>query len=130
MLNPGWIVLVDDDLSVRRAVPRLLKSAGFETRVFASAQELMDSGCANAASCFVLDIHLERASGFELLERLRNAGVTAPALFITAYDDDASREKARAVGADGFLRKPFDGRALIDAINEAVARYSSRNSVA
>ena len=121
MLSPGRIALVDDDLSVRRALPRLLRSAGYETRAFASAQELLDSGFAIAASCFVLDIHLERASGFELLERLRVAGATAPAIFITAYEDDASRERARALGASAYLRKPFDGSALLDAIAEAIA---------
>lgn len=116
------VALVDDDLSVRRALPRLLRSAGYETRAFASAQELLDSGFAAVASCFVLDIHLERTTGFDLLERLRAAGIVAPAIFITAYDDDASRERARAAGAAAYLRKPFDGSALLDAISGVLAK--------
>lgn len=113
---------MDDDLSVRRALPRLLRSAGYETRTFASAEELLDSGFAAVASCLVLDIHLERASGFELLERLRAIGTKAPAIFITAYEDDASRERARSLGASAYLRKPFDGSALLDAISEALTK--------
>jgi FixJ family two-component response regulator len=120
MSTVTWIALVDDDLSVRRALPRLLRSAGYQTRAFASAQELIDSRFAELATCLVIDIHLDRASGFELLERLRASGVTAPAVFITAFDDDSARDRARSVGAAGFLRKPFDAGALLDAIATAV----------
>jgi FixJ family two-component response regulator len=115
------IALVDDDLSVRRALPRLLRSGGFETRAFASPEELSESGIAAEAACLVLDVHLGRVSGFELLERLRAAGVKAPAIFITAFDDAESRQRARGLGASGYLRKPFDGSALLDAVAQAVA---------
>ena len=126
MATTKWIAVVDDDLSVRRALPRLMKSAGYETRAFASAQELLESGFALSAACFILDIHLERStSGFELLEKLRLAGSTAPAIFITAYDDDATRERARALGAIAFLRKPFDATSLLDAVSGALLRASS-----
>jgi len=121
MTTPPLVVLVDDDLSVRRALRRLVSSAGYDVRTFASARELLDSGAAEDASCFVLDIHLGRVSGFELLSRLRAAGSTVPAIFITAFDDGESRERARAAGAVGFLRKPFDGSALLDGLAEALA---------
>lgn len=120
MSNPARIAVVDDDLSVRRALPRLLRSAGHETRTFASAQEFFNSDFAAVADCLVLDIHLERLSGFELLERLRAQGSQIPAIFITAYADDASRERARSLGAAAYLRKPFDGCALLDAITAAL----------
>ena len=120
MSTGTWIAVVDDDLSVRRALPRLLRSGGYDTRTFASPQELLESGLATSASCFLLDIHLDRASGFDLLERLRTNGVTAPVIFITAFDDDASRERARALGAFAFLRKPFDGSSLLDAVAGAL----------
>ncbi len=121
MSTATWIVLVDDDLSVRRALPRLLRSAGYDTKAFASAQELLDSGFAAKAACLVLDVHLERTSGFELLERLRALGITAPALFITAYDDESTRERARCAGALSYLRKPFDATTLLDAIAGAIS---------
>src|SRR6185503_15432703 len=106
MSTATWIALVDDDLSVRRALPRLLRSAGYQTRAFASAQDLLESRFAESAACLVLDIHLERTSGFELYERLRASGVMIPTIFITAYDDDAIRDRARSLGAVAFLRKP------------------------
>jgi FixJ family two-component response regulator len=98
----------------------LLASAGYEPRAFASAAELLDSGFAPAAACFVLDIHLGRISGFELLERLRAAGATAPAIFITAYDESESRTQAKDAGAT-FIKKPFEGSALLDAVAAALA---------
>ena len=128
MAMTTWIALVDDDLSVRRALPRLLRSAGYETRAFASAQELIDSGFGLSAKCLILDIHLERGTGFDLLERLRASGSNAPAIFITAYDDDATRERARALGACAFLRKPFDGSALLDAIAGALTAKPLSNA--
>lgn len=122
MLEPTWIALVDDDLSVRRSLPRLLRSAGYEALAFASAHELLDYEHLQRVSCFVLDIHLGRTTGFELLEKLRAAGSKAPAIFITAYDDDTSRERARALDAAGFLRKPFDGSALLDVIARVIEK--------
>jgi FixJ family two-component response regulator len=118
-MTPVRIALVDDDLSVRRALPRLLRSAGYEVRAFSSAQELLDSGFAGLATCFVLDIHLERESGFDVLDQLRDQGATAPAIFITAFDSADHRERAGRTGASAFLRKPFDGGDLLDAIASA-----------
>lgn len=120
MLSAPGIAVVDDDLSVRRSVQRLLRSAGYEAEAYPSAQELIDSDFVSGASCFILDIHLQRSSGFELLERLRSLGNRAPAIFVTAFDDDATRERARSLGAASYLRKPFDGNALLDAIAEAL----------
>ena len=119
MADPVRVALVDDDLSVRRALKRLLSSAGFEAHVFASARELLDSGFGDEAGCFVLDIHLGRVSGFDLLKELRLAGSKVPAIFITAFEDDASRARARELGAS-FLRKPFEGSVLLEAIAAAV----------
>jgi FixJ family two-component response regulator len=122
MANPALVVVVDDDLSVRRALKRLIGSAGYETRTFASSRELLDAGSADEAACLVLDIHLGRVSGFELLEKLRATGCRVPAVFITAFDDAESRDRATAAGATAFLRKPFDGSVLLDAIADAVDR--------
>lgn len=129
MANQIWIALVDDDLSVRRALPRLLNSAGYQTRAFSSSHELLESGMAPEAACFVLDVHLNRGMGFELLVRLRADGITAPAIFITAYDDKASRERAFALGASAFLRKPFDGSTLLDAISGALEQSESNPTI-
>ena len=120
MSTQKWIALVDDDLSVRRALPRLLNSAGYKVRAFSSAAELFGSGFAGSADCLVLDIHLERATGFDLLEKLRAEGNVAPVIFITAYDDEGARDRARGLQAIAYLRKPFDANALLDAVSTAL----------
>lgn len=129
MRKPPLVVLVDDDLSVRRALRRLVISAGYDVRTFASARELLDSGVADDAAVFVFDIHLGRVSGFELLDRLRADGHRKPIIFITAFDDGESRDRARAAGAATFLRKPFDGSALLDGLAEALGPTAADDRV-
>ena len=119
------VVLADDDASVRRALPRLLRSAGFEVAAFASAAELFAAGIADEAHCLVLDVHLGEISGFELLERLRAAGTGTAAVFITAHDDAATRERAESAGATAYLRKPFEAAIFLDAVREAVGAGSA-----
>ena len=75
-----------------------------------------------AIHCLVLDVHLGGLSGFELQERLSEAPVQIPIIFITAHDDPPTRERARRAGAVEYLRKPFDEHALIGAIDKALGR--------
>ena len=121
MLLSNSIAIVDDDPSVRRAVGRLLASAGYEVRTFASGAELLVWPQAPLASCFLLDIYLDGMTGFELCERLRGAGVRAPIVFMTAHDNEQTRERARLLATVPLLRKPFDAHALLDAVHSAIA---------
>jgi FixJ family two-component response regulator len=114
------ISIVDDDFSVRRAVGRLVKAAGYAVETFATAHEFLDSFPSDRTACLVLDIHLNGMSGFDLEERLRAERVAIPIIFITAHDDAATRERARGSGAAGYLAKPFDGQALLDVIGTVV----------
>jgi FixJ family two-component response regulator len=108
---------VDDDLSVRRALRRLVGSAGHLVETFASAQEFLDAARWAAMGCLVLDVHMDGMSGFELQERLISDRCVVPIIFITAHDDTRTRERIRASGAAGYLGKPFDPQALLDAIH-------------
>jgi FixJ family two-component response regulator len=114
------ISIVDDDFSVRRAVGRLVKAAGYAVETFATAHEFLDSFPSDRTACLVLDIHLNGMSGFDLEERLRAERVAIPIIFVTAHDDVATRERARGSGAAGYLAKPFDGQALLDVIGTVV----------
>ena len=114
------VYVVDDDVSVRRAVGRLVKAAGYAVETFATAHEFLDSFPSDRTACLVLDIHLNGMSGFDLEERLRAERVAIPIIFITAHDDAATRDRARGSGAAGYLAKPFDGQALLDVIGTVV----------
>jgi FixJ family two-component response regulator len=114
------ISIIDDDVSVRRALRRLVRSAGYAVETFASAPEFVDSIPSARTACLILDIHLDGMTGFELQERLAADGVGIPIVFITAHDDAATRERVRQCGVAGYLRKPFDKQALLDAIQQAL----------
>jgi len=114
------IVVVDDDDDMNHAIQRLLNAAGFQAATFRSAESLLEQGAAATADCLILDIHLPGLSGFELRRQLQKDGTDTPVIFITAYDDPASRAEAEATGATAYLTKPFPGQALLGAIRQAV----------
>jgi len=114
------VYLIDDDESVRRALQRLLRSAGLDVRAFASAEEFLESGNLNQKACIVLDIQMGGLTGFDLQEKLASKGIRIPTIAVSALDDAETRERARKLGATAFFRKPVDGQALIDAIHWAI----------
>jgi two-component system, LuxR family, response regulator FixJ len=116
------IGVVDDDVSILRALRRLLQAAGFSVETFGSAEEVLSSAQLGRINCLVLDIHLGDLSGFDVHERLPDTRPPIPIIFITAHDTALTRERARLAGAVDYLRKPFDEKALIGAIRRALAR--------
>jgi FixJ family two-component response regulator len=116
------IAIVDDDLSVRRALRRLVEAGGYMGQTFASAGEFLDSLGRGQPACLVLDIHLDHGmSGFDLHERLVADGMGIPVVFITAHDDAPTRKRLEDSGAASHLWKPVDEQALLDAIRRAIA---------
>lgn len=116
------VCVIDDDVSLLRALRRLLGAGGFQVKTFSSAEDFLECRNSRAAGCLVLDVHLGGLSGFELHERLVADGRRIPVVFITAHDDAATRERARRAGAIDYLRKPFDDDALIAGINRALSQ--------
>jgi FixJ family two-component response regulator len=110
------IFIVDDDESVRRALKRLTKSAGFKAKTFASAEEFLNHGDHNRPGILVLDVRMPGMSGLELQKQLAASDAELPVIFITAHENAQAAEMALADGAVAFLQKPFDDRALLDAI--------------
>ncbi len=110
------VAVVDDDVSVRRALARLLKSANFRVLTYASATEFLEVGLSSAPDCVILDIHLGGMSGLEVLSGLRALGSGPPVLIITAHDDPQAREAAARWGCAAFLRKPLDAKVLLEEV--------------
>ena len=119
------IGVIDDDVSVLRALHLFLEVAGFKVETFSSAEEFLVSPCLERARCLVLDVQLSGMSGFELSDFLASTRYRIPLIFITAHDDAQTRERARRAGAVEYLRKPFDEDALIQAIRSALGGTSS-----
>ena len=120
------ICVIDDDQDVLRAVRRLLRTSGFTADTYTSAEEWLNTGSQPSPDCLVLDVHLRGLSGFELQDRLRASGHSIPTVFVTAHDDEATRERAVRAGASEYLRKPFEDHALIEAIHQVVGRGYGR----
>jgi DNA-binding response OmpR family regulator len=114
------VVLVEDDPGMRTALKRVLEIAGFDVRDFASAELCLASGAPANTDCFVCDVHLPGDSGFDLCRQLARAGSRVPIIFITARDSPAARAAAEQLGAAAYLTKPFDGRALVSVVKEAM----------
>jgi FixJ family two-component response regulator len=118
------VSVVDDDVSVREAIKGLLRSAGFHAEVFASAEEILNSGRLAGTACLVLDVRMPGMSGIELQDRLIASGQAVPIIFITAHADEDERARVLERGAVGCLLKPFSADALLDAIVSAIGATS------
>jgi FixJ family two-component response regulator len=116
------IYIIDDDDSVRRAIKRLIRSAGMQVLAFPSAEEFLDFECINQNACMIVDIKLQGMSGLELYEELRAKGYDLPVIYITGFDTPETRLQAKNAGAVGYFRKPVDDQALLDAIEWAQAQ--------
>ena len=119
------IAIVEDDASFRRAVERLLRASGFETHTFASAEEFLRSAAPESHACLILDLQLPGMSGFELFDHLTASARPRPAIFITAQDADSLRERASRIPDSVYLRKPFVGTVLLEALRSILRRSSS-----
>jgi FixJ family two-component response regulator len=117
--RPKLIAVVDDDASMLKSIERLLGAYGFATKVFASAEAFLDLDGPAEVDCLLLDIHLGGMSGIELRHHLTASGCKLPVIFMTAFDDEATRMQAQSAGCIAFLHKPFVANLLIGAIESA-----------
>ncbi|MBV9275475.1 MAG: response regulator transcription factor [Verrucomicrobia bacterium] len=116
------VFVIDDDLSVREALERLLRSVGWSVETFASAQEFLAHRRENIPSCLVLDVNLPDLSGLDLQKKILEANREIPIVFITGHQDVPTSVRAMKAGAVEFLVKPFSEADLLDAIEQAIKR--------
>ena len=119
-MSPPLIAVVDDEASVRKALGRLLRAAGFDSRAFASGSEFLAACRREPPDCAVLDMHMPEMSGLEVLKRMNSSGLFLPMVLITADDESGPRQRVLDEGAVAWLRKPVDGPQLIQCVEHAV----------
>jgi FixJ family two-component response regulator len=119
------VFVVDDDLSVRQGLERLLRAVGWRVETFASAQEFLAHQKENPPSCLVLDVGLPGLSGLDLQKQIMGANREIPIVFITGHKDVPTSVQAMKAGAVEFLVKPFSEQDLLDAIDQAIKRDQS-----
>ena len=123
------VFLVDDDASVRKALTRLIKSAGHQVQSFASAQEFIESKPeTTGVACLVLDVRMPGLSGLDLQRELLAANAILPIIFITGHGDVPTSVRAMKAGAVDFLQKPVKDKDLLTAIEQSLARAARDQS--
>jgi len=120
MTSAPVVYVIDDDASFRKAVSRLLRSAGLEVEALASAGEFLERPAADRPSCLVLDVRMPGPSGMDLQSALAEAGRDIPIVFMTGHGKASIRNRALAAGVVEFLEKPFGDAALLAAIERAL----------
>jgi FixJ family two-component response regulator len=114
--------VVDDDVSVRRSMARLLNSHGFSAETHACAEDFLALGQYSDPSCLVLDVLMPGINGLELQERMAALNLAIPIVFITGHGDIPTSVKAMKAGAVDFLAKPFSSGELLSAVRSAIAK--------
>lgn len=120
MSSGQTVFLIDDDMSARNGLARLMRTAGYQVQISESAISFLGDLDSQAAGCIVLDARMPKMTGQELQRELKDRDVCLPIIFVTADDDPELRRKAQKMKAAGFFRKPVDGTALLDAIDWAL----------
>jgi FixJ family two-component response regulator len=120
--NPSLISVVDDDDSVRESLDGLFRSVGFIAKVFASAEEFLNSDHLRATDCLILDVRMPGMNGIELHRHLIANHYEMPVIFITAHGSDGEvRARALKNGAVDYLDKPLSEDAVLKAVDEALS---------
>ena len=117
------VYIVDDDPSVRSALGRLVRAAGYRAETLATGGEFLGRPRAEGPGCLVLDVRMPGPSGLDLQEALAATGEELPVIFLTGHGDVPMTARAMKAGAVDFLTKPVNRRDLLDAIQRAVARH-------
>ena len=118
--KPPLIAIVDDEVSICRALLRLLRVADYRAEAFNSPVVFLESLAERVPDCVVLDLQMPMMTGVELQEHLARLADPPPVIIITAHDEPKARERCLALGAVRYLRKPIEGEILIDSIDKAL----------
>ena len=118
--DTSLIAVVDDEDSVRKALGRLIRSAGFNVETFSSGTDFLLSLRQRRPHCVVLDLRMPQLSGFDVQQEMKVVDAGVPVVVITGDYSAEGRARALNLGATAYLRKPVDDATLLAAIRAAV----------
>jgi len=113
------IAVVDDETKMCVALTRLLKSRGYDVESFASGGDVLKAVQSAPPDCMLLDLHMPRTTGFDVLASIFSMHVPVPIIVITGHDEPGNAERVRSLGARDYLLKPVDESVLLEAIQRA-----------
>jgi FixJ family two-component response regulator len=114
------IVVIDGDVDILHSLELMLSLCGYDTKLFASAEEFLSVAPTLEAACLIVDIQLGDISGVELVRALYPQGCALPVIFITGSRDELHRRQAMELGCAAFLLKPFSAQRLIETVRKAI----------
>lgn len=126
-VTEGLVYIVDDDISVRTGLSRLLHSAGYKTELFNSATDFLQRKVHKGLACLILDVRMPGLSGPDMHQQLIHAGSDLPVIYLTGHGDLPMGIEAMKRGATDFLQKPVDESVLLDAVAEALSKHEALN---
>ena len=118
--NGPTICVVEDEPSIRKALSRLLTSAGYNAVTYGSAQAFLDGNLPKQPDLLILDVRMPGMNGLDLQKHLAGSGCAIPIVFITAHENAMAKSTAMAAGAVAFFQKPFDEKDLLGAIRQTL----------
>lgn len=125
-MTPSPLIhVIDDDVSLRSALGRLLAASGYRVCSYESASAFLDAAPGDEAGCILLDVHMPGLTGLQLQEHLAACGSILPIVFLTGSADIATSVRAIKAGAEDYLLKPITRDALVDVIERAVRRWTA-----
>jgi FixJ family two-component response regulator len=116
------VFVIDDDATIRKSLGRLLQSAHFDVRSFASPWEFLEQHNPATLGCILLDVSMPGLNGIELQQALAKQRCERPIIFLTGHGDIPTSVQAMKAGASDFLTKPVDDQLLLAAIRVAIEK--------
>jgi FixJ family two-component response regulator len=122
MNHRPFVVVVDDDPSVCKAVRRLLRISQMDVETYPSGEAFLLAVVVRSPDCLVLDVRMPGMTGPELRDQLHDTGRQTPIVFITAHDEEVPPGRGPEAALTEVLLKPFGDEALLGAIGRALGR--------
>lgn len=127
MSIPNSLVFaIDDDPSVRKALARLLRVAGYQSEIFESGSDFLKREPHAGPACVIVDVRMPGINGMDLQESLIQHGREEQLVFITGHGDVSTCAQAMKAGAVDFLSKPIRGDELLECVNRALMRSAEQ----
>jgi FixJ family two-component response regulator len=125
-LGRQLVCVIDDDLSMRKAIERLLESEDYSVEIFTGAREFLARASHTGASCVIVDLNMPGLNGLELQETLAQTGRVEQLIFITGGASVPTCVQAMKAGAVDYLQKPFRDEDLLSCVERALKRSSEQ----
>jgi FixJ family two-component response regulator len=122
------VAVIDDNVGILGAMARLLSAFGYDTELYASAEEFLDVAMMTEAICLIIDVQIGEYSGIDLALRVAKQGFTIPVVFMSADRAESVKQQATEIGCIAFLDKPFSAHALIAALSKLPERPTPWNA--